>query len=414
MLPQLFNSGVLYNITFLLFPSFFVFNETLILVTFLLTPIFFSIVLMFIRNNDLYLLKNISLFCTLILFIISIFLWLGFDNLCFTFQYTVYLNWFTLNNINYCLGIDGISFPFIILTTFLMPLCVLISWNSINYRFKEFVIFLLIIEFFLLNIFCSLDIFMFYIYFESILMPMFLLIGIWGSRERKVHAAFQFFIYTFLGSIFMLFGILIIYFNLGTTDLQIFLNSFFSKNKQIILWLSFFISFAFKVPMIPFHIWLPEAHVEAPTAGSVLLAGVLLKLGTYGMLRFLMSVFSYANYFFTPLIFTLSLIGVLYSSCTTIRQIDLKKIIAYSSVAHMNFALIGLFSINIYSLSGSVFLMLSHGIVSGALFLCVGILYDRYHTRLLKYYGGLAQYMPIFSFFFFTIYYGKYSFSGNY
>jgi len=227
---------------------------------------------------------------------------------------------------------------------------------------------MLIIEFFLLNIFSALDLLIFYVYFESLLIPMFILIGIWGSRLRKIHAAFQFFFYTLLGSVLMLVGIFIIYFQLNTTDIQIFLISEFTTYRQIFLWVTFFISFGVKVPMIPVHIWLPEAHVEAPTAGSVLLAGILLKLGTYGVLRFLIPVFPIANKYFTPLIFLFGIIGVIYGSLTTLRQIDLKKIIAYSSVVHMNFALIGLFTPNLQGLSGSVYLMLSHGVVSGALF----------------------------------------------
>ena len=226
---------------------------------------------------------------------------------------------------------------------------------------------------------------------------MFIIIGVWGSRQRKIHAAYQFFFYTLFGSILMLLGIILIYSQVGSFDVQILSNVLFSKERQLILWLSFFASFAVKVPMVPVHIWLPEAHVEAPTAGSVILAGVLLKLGTYGIIRFMLPMFNYANNFFTPLVFTLCLLGIIYSSCTTIRQIDLKKIIAYSSVAHMNFALLGLFTNNSLGLEGSLYLMLGHGIVSSALFLCVGVLYDRYHTRNILYYGGLVSVMPIFS-----------------
>ena len=229
---------------------------------------------------------------------------------------------------------------------------------------------------------------------------MFIIVGVWGARQRKIHAAYQFFFYTLLGSILMLLGIVVIYFHLGTTDIQILLNSYFTPYRQLFLWLAFFASFSVKVPMLPVHIWLPEAHVEAPTAGSVILAGVLLKLGTYGIIRFMIPIFPYANTFFTPLIFTLCIIAIIYSSCTTIRQIDLKKIIAYSSVAHMNYALLGLFVNNSQGLEGSLYLMLGHGVVSSALFLCIGILYDRYHTRNILYYGGLVLTMPLFSLFF--------------
>ena len=281
-----------------------------------------------------------------------------------------------------------------------MPICILISWNSIIYKIKEFILMLLLTEFLLINVFAVLDLFFFYIFFEGVLIPMFIIIGIWGSRQRKIHAAYQFFFYTLFGSILMLLGIIIIYFETGTTDIQILSQIELSKQKQLLLWLAFFASFAVKVPMVPVHIWLPEAHVEAPTAGSVILAGVLLKLGTYGIIRFMIPMFPYAMYYFTPLVFTMCVIGILYSAATTIRQIDLKKIIAYSSVAHMNFALLGLFVNNTQGIEGSLFFMLGHGVVSSALFLCIGILYDRYHTRNILYYGGLAQVMPIFSLFF--------------
>jgi len=256
---------------------------------------------------------------------------------------------------------------------------------------------LLLTEFFLINVFSVLDLFFFYIFFESILIPMFIIIGVWGSRQRKIHAAYQFFFYTLFGSIIMLIGIIVIYFNTGTTDIQVLAQTEFSEMRQIFLWLSFFCSFAVKVPMLPVHIWLPEAHVEAPTAGSVILAGVLLKLGTYGIIRFMIPMFPYAMIYFTPLVFTMCVIAIIYSSATTIRQIDLKKIIAYSSVAHMNFALLGLFTNNSMGIEGSLFLLLGHGVVSSGLFLCIGILYDRYHTRNILYYGGLVQTMPIFS-----------------
>lgn len=229
---------------------------------------------------------------------------------------------------------------------------------------------------------------------------MFIIIGVWGSRQRKIHAAYQFFFYTLFGSILMLLGIISIYSEIGTTDIQILSQVEFSNSRQLILWLAFFCSFAVKVPMLPVHIWLPEAHVEAPTAGSVILAGILLKLGTYGIVRFMIPMFPYAMTYFTPLVFTMCVIGIIYSAATTIRQIDLKKIIAYSSVAHMNFALLGLFTNNTQGLEGSLFFMLGHGVVSSALFLCIGMLYDRYHTRNLLYYGGIVQVMPIFSIFF--------------
>jgi proton-translocating NADH-quinone oxidoreductase chain M len=249
-------------------------------------------------------------------------------------------------------------------------------------------------------VFTVLDLLFFYIFFESVLIPMFLMIGIWGSRARKVRAAYQFFLYTLLGSLFMLLAILTIAFETGTTDYQVLLTTEWSESRQIFLWLAFFASFAVKVPMVPFHIWLPEAHVEAPTAGSVMLAGVLLKLGTYGFIRFSIPLFPEASAYFTPFMFTMSVVAIVYTSLTTLRQGDLKKIIAYSSVAHMGFVTLGLFTGNVVGLEGAMMIMLSHGWVSSALFLCVGVLYDRYHSRMVKYYQGLTQVMPLFAFVF--------------
>ena len=295
------------------------------------------------------------------------------------------------------MGVDGISLFLILLTTLLIPLCLLVSWESVKHSVKEYLICFLILESLLILIFSVLDLVLFYVFFESVLIPMFIIIGVWGSRERKVRAAYMLFLYTLLGSLFMLVAIICIYFEAGTTDLQTLLITDFDERRQLLLWLAFFASFAVKVPMVPFHIWLPEAHVEAPTAGSVLLAGVLLKLGGYGFIRFSLPLFPEASVYFTPLVFTLSVIAIIYSSLTTLRQIDLKRIIAYSSVAHMNFVTIGIFSQNIQGLQGSMMLMLSHGVVSSALFMCIGVLYDRHKTRLIKYYGGVVQIMPVFA-----------------
>ena len=371
-----------------------------LLVWILIVLFIFIFIIMFIPSYKVSLLKILTLSFTLFIFILSLFLWFFFNNENNTFIFIYHLPWISFFNIYYSLGLDGISIFFIILTALLVPFCILVSWNSIKYRVKEFLLMLLLTEFLLINIFSVLDLFFFYIFFESVLIPMFIIIGVWGSRQRKIHAAYQFFFYTLLGSILMLLGIILIYFNLGTTDIQILLNSEFSQSRQLLLWLAFFASFSVKVPMLPFHIWLPEAHVEAPTAGSVILAGILLKLGTYGIIRFMIPLFPFANIYFTPLILTLCLVGIIYSSFTTIRQIDLKKIIAYSSVAHMNFALLGLFTNNSLGIEGSLYLMLGHGIVSSALFLCIGILYDRYHTRNILYYGGLVTVMPVFSVYF--------------
>jgi proton-translocating NADH-quinone oxidoreductase chain M len=287
-------------------------------------------------------------------------------------------------------------FFFIILTGLLIPLCILASWTAIQNYVKEYMIAWLMLEALLMCVFSVLDLILFYIFFESVLIPMFLIIGIWGSRERKIRAAYQFFLYTLIGSLLMLLAVLLIYFQAGTTDIHVLMTTEFSERRQMFMWLAFFASFAVKIPMLPFHIWLPEAHVEAPTAGSVILAGILLKLGGYGFLRFSIPLFPEATIYFTPLVYTMSILAIIYASLTTLRQVDMKKIIAYSSVAHMNFCTIGMFTLNVQGVEGSILLMLSHGIVSSALFLCIGVLYDRHHTRIVRYYSGLVHTMPIF------------------
>ena len=371
-----------------------------ILLYIMLLLIFFIIILILVPSAKIELIKQLALFFAMCTFILTLLLWIFYNNEIGNFIYVTEIAWLSNYNIYYSLGLDGISLFFIILTTFLTPLCMLISWYSIKYKMKEFLIMLLLTELLLINVFAVCDLFFFYIFFESILIPMFIIIGIWGSRQRKIHAAYQFFFYTLFGSILMLLGIIFIYLHTGTTDIQLLVQSELSHYRQIILWLAFFASFAVKIPMLPVHIWLPEAHVEAPTAGSVILAGVLLKLGTYGIVRFMIPLFPYAMLYFTPLVYTICIISIIYASATTIRQIDLKKIIAYSSVVHMNFALLGLFTNTSYGIEGSLYFMLGHGIVSSGLFLCIGVLYDRYHTRNILYYGGLIQTMPIFSVFF--------------
>nr|YP_009490438.1 NADH dehydrogenase subunit 4 [Gracilaria textorii]AWH62605.1 NADH dehydrogenase subunit 4 [Gracilaria textorii] len=378
-----------------------------------ITPIFGVLVLFIIPATNEYLCKLVALNTVCLTFLFSLILWIQFDNTTALFQFSSTYNWVPSFNLYYTIGIDGISLFFILLTTLLTIFCILVSWGSVQNLVKEYLICFLLLEFFLIQVFCVLDLLWFYIFFESVLIPMFLIVGIWGSRERKIRAAYQFFLYTLIGSLLMLLALLTIYFEVGTTDLQILWYYNFTELKQIIFWLAFFSSFAVKIPMIPFHIWLPEAHAEAPTAGSVILAGVLLKMGGYGFLRFSIPMFPEASIYFTPLIFTLSIIAILYASLTTLRQVDLKKIIAYSSVSHMGFVTIGIFSLNLQGIEGSILLMLSHGLVSSALFLCVGVLYDRYKTRILKYYGGLMQVMPIFGIFFLFFTFANLGFPGT-
>jgi proton-translocating NADH-quinone oxidoreductase chain M len=384
-----------------------------ILSSLLCLPLFGAIVLSILPSWNVRLIKTIGLSVSLLNFVLSLFLWIFFDNSTAKFQFVETFSWLPASNMNFYIGIDGVSLFFIILTTFLVPVCLLVGWVNISKYVKEYFIAFLVLESFMIAVFCMLDLLLFYVFFESVLIPMFIIIGVWGSRERKIRAAYQFFLYTLIGSVLMLLAILLIYFQVGTTDLQVLLASEFSERRQILLWLAFFSSFAVKVPMVPVHIWLPEAHVEAPTAGSVILAGILLKLGTYGFLRFSIPMFPEASLYFTPLVYTMSIIGIVYASLTTLRQIDLKKIIAYSSVAHMGFVTIGLFSLNAQGIEGAVLLMLSHGLIASGLFLCVGTLYDRTHTRLIKYYGGCVHVMPIFSFFFLVFTMGNLSLPGT-
>ena len=379
----------------------------------LLVPALGGLVLLCVPNSQTRLIRILGLTISFITFVLSLLLWVFFDHSTAKFQFVNAVDWLPFLNMHFYIGIDGISLFFILLTTFLVPFCLLVGWDSVQKNVKEYFIAFLFLESFMLAVFCMLDLLLIYVFFESVLLPMFLIIGVWGSRERKIRAAYQFFLYTLIGSLFMLLAILLIYFQTGTTDLQVLFVSEFSLQRQLLLWFAFFASFAVKVPMIPVHIWLPEAHVEAPTSGSVILAGVLLKLGTYGFVRYSIPLFPEASVYFTPLIYTLSIIGVNYASLTTLRQIDLKKIIAYSSVAHMGFVTLGLFSLNIQGIEGALFLMLSHGFVASALFLCIGVLYDRTHTRLVKYYGGLVHVMPLFSVFFLIFTMGNLSLPGT-
>jgi len=337
--------------------------------------------------------RNVALWTSLITFVLSLFIWLNFDSSTSAFQMVERVEWIPAFNINYHMGVDGISVLFVLLSTFLTPLCILASWESVKIRVKEYMIAFLVLETLMVGMFCALDFIVFYVFFEGVLIPMFLIIGVWGGG-RRVYAAFKFFLYTLLGSVLMLLAILVMYFVAGTTDMPTLMQTEFPRSMQLWLWLALFASFAVKVPMWPVHTWLPDAHVEAPTAGSVILAGVLLKMGGYGFLRFSIPILPEATEYFTPLIYTLSVVAIIYTSLVALAQEDMKKLIAYSSIAHMGFVTIGMFTMTQQGVEGSVFQMLSHGIVSGALFLCVGVVYDRLHTREIARYGGLVQNMP--------------------
>ena len=381
-----------------------------IIIIFLILTVF---ILLFIPKSKINFLRIFALSSSFFIFCLSLFFFYFLNADLIFYQSRYIFDWLFFFNFFFSIGLDAMSVFFIVLSTFLIPVCILISWTSITYRLKDFLILLFIIEFLLINIFSVTDLLLFYIFFEAILIPMFLVIGVWGSRSQRVWAAYQFFFFTLVGSLFMLLGLLALYSNLGSLEYNVILNSFISEERQLFIWLSFFLSFATKIPMVPMHIWLPQAHVEAPTAGSVLLAGILLKLGGYGMIRFMLLLFPYASMYFTPFVYTLSIFAIFYGSLTTIRQIDLKRIIAYSSVAHMNYVTLGIFSNTLEGLEGSIFLMLSHGLVSSALFLCVGMLYDRYKTRIIQYYGGLAQLMPLLAIFFLFFSFSNISFPGT-
>jgi NADH-quinone oxidoreductase subunit M len=349
--------------------------------------------------------RSVALVTTLATFLISLLLWIQFDPTKAGFQFEEKVAWVPALNIGYHVGIDGISLFFVLLSTLLTPICILASWESIKVRVKEYMIAFLVLETFMVGMFCALDLALFYIFFEGVLIPMFLIIGVWGGK-RRVYAAFKFFLYTLLGSVLMLLAIIAVYGQVGTTDLPTVMEKLdLPFTWQCWLWLAFFASFAVKVPMWPVHTWLPDAHVEAPTAGSVILAGVLLKMGGYGFLRFSIPLFPEATQYFAPMVFALSIVAVIYTSLVALVQEDMKKLIAYSSVAHMGFVTIGAFVMNMQGVQGSIFQMLSHGIVSAALFLCVGVVYDRMHTREIAAYGGLVHRMPryAFTFLFFTL-----------
>lgn len=383
------------------------------LIILILMPLIVSFFLIFIKDSDSYFLKYFSIFSSFFIFFYSLYFFFFFDFTNINHQFVVNISWINFFNLNFIFGVDGISIFFLILSTFLIPFCILSSIDSIKFRLKDFIICLFIIEFFLILIFTVLDILLFYISFEGILLPLYYLIGFWGSRSRKIFAAFQFFLYTVFGSILMLICIIEIYIKVGSTNIFDLLITSFDFYFEVFCWLAFFFAFSIKIPIIPFHLWLTEAHVEAPTAGSVLLAGIILKIGGYGILKFLIPLFPNATIFFTPLVYIISFFGIIYGCFAVLRQSDIKRIIAYSSVIHMNYATLGLFSDNVLGIEGSIFVMLSHGIVSSGLFLFVGFLYDRFGTRIIFYYGGLVQLMPIFSIYFFLFSLANMGFPGT-
>jgi NADH-quinone oxidoreductase subunit M len=364
----------------------------------LILPLIGSALILFVRGEDEAALSNIryiALLTTLVTFLLSLVAWWQFDPANSAFQLVEQASWVS-SSITFKLGVDGYSLPFVLLTAFLMPFCILASWRSIERRVREYMVAFLILETLMIGVFVSLDLVLFYLFFEGGLIPMFLIIGVWGG-ERRIYASFKFFLYTLLGSVLLLIAVMAMWKTAGTTDIAALLTYHFAPSLQKWLWLAFFASFAVKMPMWPVHTWLPDAHVEAPTAGSVILAGILLKMGGYGFIRFSLPMFPDASHDFAPLIYALSIIAIIYTSLVALMQEDMKKLIAYSSVAHMGFVTMGLFSMTAQGIEGAMFLMVSHGLVSGALFLCVGVVYDRMHTRQIAAYGGLVHRMPLYA-----------------
>jgi NADH-quinone oxidoreductase subunit M len=363
----------------------------------ILLPTIGSLFLIFSKSNDQSnsTIKYVALFTSVVNFLLSIYLWFLFDETTSAFQFVEDREWL-IGIVNYKVGVDGISILFVILTTFITPLCIISVNNSVKKRLRDFLIAILIMESFMIGVFCSLDLVIFYLFFEAGLIPMFLIIGIWGGPKR-VYSAFKFFLYTLLGSVLMLVAIISIYWITGTTDVVKLYELGIDSKYQNLLWLAFFSSFAVKTPMWPVHTWLPDAHVEAPTAGSVLLAAILLKMAGYGFIRFSLGLFPIASDLFTPLIYALSLIAIIFTSLIALMQEDMKKLIAYSSVAHMGFVTLGIFTIQQQGIEGSIIQMISHGLVSAALFLCVGVVYDRMHSRLINTYGGIVSIIPKYS-----------------
>jgi len=367
------------------------------LVTFL--PLAGAFIILMVRGDDETVARNArwtALWTSLITFALSLILWARFDKGTAEFQFVERLAWLPEYGVAYHMGVDGISVLFILLSTLLTPICILASWESVQTRVREYMVAFLVLESMMVGMFAALDFVLFYIFFEAVLIPMFLIIGVWGGA-RRVYAAFKFFLYTLAGSLLMLLALLAMWFHAGTTDIPTLVQTAFPRGMQMWLFAAFLVSFAVKVPMWPVHTWLPDAHVEAPTAGSVILAGVLLKMGAYGFLRFSLPMLPEASAEFAPLIFSLSVVAIVYTSLVALAQEDMKKLIAYSSVAHMGIVTLGIFTFTHQGISGALFTMLSHGIVSGALFLCVGVLYDRVHSREIARYGGVAKIMPAYA-----------------
>ena len=369
----------------------------LTLLTFL--PLVGVAIILTVRGDDVVVASNArwtALWTSLVIFAMSLVLWAKFDQSDAGFQFVESASWLPQVGLTYKMGVDGISVLFILLATALTPICILASWESVTIRVREYMIAFLVLETMMIGMFAALDFLVFYMFFEGVLIPMYLIIGIWGG-PRRVYAALKFFLYTLAGSLLMLLALLAMWNQAGSTDITVLMHTVFSPRMQMWLFLAFFASFAVKVPMWPVHTWLPDAHVEAPTAGSVILAGVLLKMGAYGFLRFSVPMLPDASAYFAPFIYALSVVAVIYTSLVALAQTDMKKLIAYSSVAHMGVVTIGIFTFNAQGISGALFQMLSHGVVAGALFLCVGVVYDRLHTREIARYGGLAQRMPAYA-----------------
>lgn len=365
----------------------------------LIIPLLGVLALSPMQNGTESRMKQIALFVTLLNFLVSLVLWGEFDSNSSQYQFTQ-----EFNQVSFChlhIGVDGLSLYFVLLTTFTMPICILASWENVKHNLKYFLIAFLMVETLLIALFVVLDLLLFYVFFESVLVPLFLIVGIWGGSETRIRASFLLFLYTLFGSLFMLLSFLVIIYNVGTSDLQMISLADISFDSQKILWLGIFLSFAIKTPLVPFHMWLPRAHVEAPLAGSIVLAGLILKLAVYGFLRILIPLLPEATEYFSPLVQTIAVITLVYSSLTTLRQTDFKCLVAYSSIAHMSVVVAGVFSNTIQGIEGGIMLSIAHGFVSPALFMLVGgVLYDAFHTRVIRYYRGMTSYMPVFSVFF--------------